>query len=70
MESERTAPAEATRSRIQRTLVSPVMARQLFEHLRAGHWEEAEDMLIMAGHQPLLQGYLAHKKTPPPLKPP
>jgi hypothetical protein len=62
--------ADATSSKQQRPLVSHNMALQLFEHLRAGQWEEAEDMLLVAGHLPLLQGFLAHKKTPPPARPP
>jgi len=52
-DSERTAPAEATSSKPQRTLVSHAMVEQLFGHLRAGHWEEADHMLTVAGHPPL-----------------
>ena len=65
-ESEHTAPAEATSSKPQRTLVSHAMAEQLFADLLAGHWEEAEDMLMMAGHPPLATGLPRSKETATP----
>ena len=51
--SETESAADATSSKQQRPLVSHYMALQLFEHLRAGQWEEAEDLLMVAGHLPL-----------------
>ena len=49
--TESTEPADATRSKTQ---ASHAMAWQLFQHLRAGQWEEAGHMLMLAGHPPLL----------------
>jgi len=55
--SETESAADATSSKQQRLLVLHAMAKQLFGHLRAGQWEEAEDMLITAG-RPLPPAYM------------